>query len=155
MLSLRISALDSEKSDVKMSFFDNFTTFVSIFVLPPQLISSKISTLFNSCELIRPDLSLPDKNILKINPQIKYVHEELFYIELDEKELKLLETIKFRNAQDSKNLLNFNKTCISRDSAVVPFVFRHFYISIFTPISAPRIFNEPVLLTIFISITGR
>ena len=72
-------------------------------MLPPELTTSKITTLYNTCELIRPD---PTKEETKQkvhdkiqNPKINHIHAHLFCVELDDADVKKLERISYGNAQ--------------------------------------------------------
>lgn len=70
-------------------------------MLPPELITSKISTLYNVCELARPDPTKSEKKMLleKVEPKVEYVHEQLFFVELEQKDVRKLENVSFGHAQ--------------------------------------------------------
>jgi len=68
------------------------------FVLPSELITSKISTLYNVCEIARPDPTKSEKVLVeKVEPKVKYVHEQLFFVELEGKDVRKLENVSFGN----------------------------------------------------------
>lgn len=94
------------------------------FVLPPELITSKITTLYNVCELARPDpTKTKKKQVEKVNPNIKYVHEKLFCVELEQKDIDKLESVSFGNVQGLKRCLKvkMNKMVLFLKLYLIPF----------------------------------
>ena len=71
-----------------------------------ELITSKITTLYNVCELARPDPTKTEKKqVEKVNPNIKYVHEKLFCVELEQKDIDKLKSVSYGNVQGLKTCL--------------------------------------------------
>merc|ERR1712226_1097796 len=62
------------------------------FVLAPELLTCRITTLYNICELVRPDSQYATApKLLTVNATIKHIHSRLFSVEMSDSDVKLLE----------------------------------------------------------------